>query len=92
MLPLVMTVPAAEWARPKAGRGPAEVAMAIREEFARTLTDVVYRRMMIGLRSNQGRDLYEAVSLIAAREFSWDETQRLSELEALNAYSDSLRV
>ncbi len=70
----------------------AEVAMAIREEFARTLTDVVYRRMMIGLRSNQGRDLYEAVSLIAAREFSWDETQRLSELEALNAYSDSLRV
>jgi glycerol-3-phosphate dehydrogenase len=70
----------------------AEVALAAREEFARTLADIVFRRMMIGLRTNQGRDLYESVSRVAASELDWDETRRQAELRDLAAYSDSLRA
>ncbi len=70
----------------------AEIAMAVREEFARTLVDVVYRRLMIGLSADQGRPLYGAVATIAAAEMQWDDAARRAELDALQGYSDSLRV
>jgi glycerol-3-phosphate dehydrogenase len=70
----------------------AEVALAIREEFAVTLEDIVFRRLMIGLLPNQGRPCYEAIANIAADESSWDERRKKDELAALIAYSDSLRV
>ena len=69
----------------------AEVLLAIRDEWARTLVDIVYRRIMVGLRADQGRDMYAAVADIAARELSWDRGRRQQELDALIAYSDSLR-
>lgn len=68
----------------------AEVRFAIREEFALTLADIVFRRMMIGLWPDQGRSLYESVANIAADELLWDERRRASELRALIHYSDSL--
>jgi glycerol-3-phosphate dehydrogenase len=70
----------------------AEVVFAIREEMALTLTDIVHRRLMIGLSATQGRELYDVVAKIAAAEFGWDETQRKSALNALIKYSDSLTV
>ena len=70
----------------------AEVAMAVREEFARTLSDVVYRRMMLGLRCDQGRPLYDAVASVAARELKWSAADQQAQLQALTVYSDSLRV
>ena len=70
----------------------AEVAFAIREEFARTLTDIVHRRIMIGLDADQGRPLYESIAAIAADEFGWDDAARDAELQALIDYSDSLGV
>jgi glycerol-3-phosphate dehydrogenase len=70
----------------------AEVAFAIREEFARTLTDIVHRRIMIGLDADQGRPLYESIAAIAADEFGWDDAARDAELQALIRYSDSLGV
>lgn len=70
----------------------AEVVFSIREEMARTLIDIVYRRLMIGLAADQGRALYEVVAAIAADEFDWSDDERHSQLEALRAYSDSLRV
>ncbi len=70
----------------------AEVSFAIREEFARTLADIVHRRMMIGLDADQGRPLYAKIADLAAREFGWDEAMREREFAALIAYSDSFRV
>ncbi len=70
----------------------AEVVFAIREEFAKTLADIVFRRMMIGLDADQGRPLYDAIATIAAGESGWTDAEKLRQLEALIAYSDSLKV
>ena len=70
----------------------AEVAFAIREEMARTLTDIVHRRLMLGLDAQQGREFYEAIAVIAASEFGWSAEQMEDELRALRRYSDSFRV
>ena len=69
----------------------AEVAFAVRHEFARTLADVVYRRLMIGLNADQGRPLYRRAAEIAAAEAGWDDSRRDRELAELEAYSDSFR-
>jgi len=70
----------------------AEVVFAIREEMARTLTDIVHRRLMIGLASDQGRALYEIVAAIAASELKWSDEERLAQLEQLRQYSDSFQI
>ncbi len=70
----------------------AEVVFALREEFARTLADVVFRRMMIGLDADQGRPLYETIADIAAGETGWSKEQRARQLDELRAFSDSWRV
>jgi len=70
----------------------AEVVFAVREEMARTLTDIVYRRLMIGLAPDQGRQLYEMIAAIAAGELGWTDAERHTRIEALIAYSDSLGV
>ena len=70
----------------------AEVAFTIREEMIRTLTDIVFRRMMLGFRPDQGRDAYKAIADLAAAELQWDDTERQSQLDELIAYSDSFLV
>jgi len=70
----------------------AEVAFAIREEMARTLVDIVYRRLMIGFDADQGRPLFEMVAAIAANEFGWSDDERHEQLESLHAFADSLLV
>lgn len=67
----------------------AEVVFAIREEMIRTLTDIVHRRMMVGLGADQGRDLYSAIAVLAADELGWTDEQRAAELDTLVSYSDS---
>lgn len=70
----------------------AEVIFTIREEFASTLVDIVFRRMMIGFDADQGRPLYDAIAELAAIEFGWSEDRRASETRALLEYADSLRI
>jgi glycerol-3-phosphate dehydrogenase len=70
----------------------AEVLFAIREEMARTLADIVHRRLMIGLDADQGRAKYEQIAAVAAAEFGWADDEREAQLAALIAYSDSLGV
>lgn len=70
----------------------AEVRFAIRAEMARTLADIVYRRLMIGLDADQGRPLYEEIATIAASENNWSASEVQAQLDVLNAYSDSFGV
>lgn len=70
----------------------AEVVFSIREEMARTLIDIVHRRLMTGLAADQGRALYEMIASIAADEFGWSDSERHAQIKALHDYSDSLRV
>ena len=70
----------------------AEVAFAIRDEFARTLSDIVFRRLMVGLDADQGRPLYNVIAELAATELGWSAEVVARELRDLNDFSDSLRV
>ena len=70
----------------------AEVVFVLREEFARTLADVVFRRMMIGLDPDQGRPMYETIADIAATERGWSAEQRSQQLNELQSASDAWRV
>lgn len=70
----------------------AEVVFALREEFALTLTDVVFRRMMIGFDADQGRSLYTEVAALAATEAGWSPERKAQQLDALTEYAESLRV
>jgi glycerol-3-phosphate dehydrogenase len=70
----------------------AEIIFAIREEMAVTLSDIVHRRLMIGLNATQGRELYDDIATLAANEYGWDDGRRESELAMLVNYSDSLLV
>ena len=70
----------------------AEVVFAIREEFARSLADIVFRRCMVGLHHDQGRPMYTAIADIASEEFGWDSSEKSRQLDELVEFSESLRV
>jgi len=50
----------------------AEVTYAIRNEMARTLSDIVMRRTGIGTLGNPGDEVLQRVAALAARELNWD--------------------
>jgi glycerol-3-phosphate dehydrogenase len=64
----------------------------MREEFALTLEDIVFRRTMIGLDADQGRPRYHAIAAIAAAEAGWSPAQEAQQLDGLIEYAESLRV
>ena len=70
----------------------AEVVFAIREEFALTLEDIVFRRMMIGFDPDQGRLLYDDILSIAASEAGWNPERQAQQLGELVEYAESLQV
>lgn len=70
----------------------AEIVFAIREEMARSLIDIVHRRLMLGFNADQGRPLYEMIAAVAADEFDWTDEERHAEIKSLHAYSDSFGV
>ncbi|MGH8222669.1 MAG: glycerol-3-phosphate dehydrogenase C-terminal domain-containing protein, partial [Woeseiaceae bacterium] len=69
----------------------AEVAHAAREELAMTLIDIVHRRLMIGLDSDQGVSCSGAVAEIAARELGWSAAELRRQLGLLRQYNERLR-
>jgi glycerol-3-phosphate dehydrogenase len=70
----------------------AEVPFAMREEFAANLEDIVFRRMMIGLDADLGRDLFREVAALAAAEAGWDRQTENRQLALLEAHAGSMRV
>lgn len=70
----------------------AEVLHAIRKEFAATLTDIVHRRLMIGLMLDQGRAMIASIVDIATRDLSWDKKRRLRELDRLRDHEERMRA
>ena len=62
----------------------AQVTYAIRNEMARTLTDIVMRRTGIGTLGNPGDEVLEKVAAIAAKELNWDAGKVKQEIEAVH--------
>ncbi|MFA6574769.1 MAG: glycerol-3-phosphate dehydrogenase/oxidase [Nocardioides sp.] len=58
----------------------AQVAVAVRHESARTLTDVLMRRTGIGTLGLPDDEVLEAVAGVAARELGWSDERRDAEL------------
>jgi len=63
------------------GEMPAQALYAVKNEMARTLTDILLRRTGIGTLGNPGSKVLETVVQIAARELKWDTARVDSELE-----------
>ncbi len=82
----------AELVQSGVGTLEAEVRFVVREEFPRTLIDVVFRRMMLGYMPDQGRSNYDEIAAAAAVEFGWPDSERASQLGGLVAFANSLRV
>jgi glycerol-3-phosphate dehydrogenase len=70
----------------------AEVAFAVRQEFARHLTDILHRRTMVGLAPDLGESLAEPIANVAAQELGWSDAQKQSELQLLREYNERLKV
>jgi glycerol-3-phosphate dehydrogenase len=70
----------------------AEVCYAIQYEYAVTLIDIIYRRMMLGLSENQGVDMVEQVADIAANCLGWSKAERKDQVQTVKSYSNSFLV
>jgi glycerol-3-phosphate dehydrogenase len=70
----------------------AEVVFAIRDEFAMSLEDIVFRRLMIGLDADQGTGVYDDIAAVAAAEMGWSPETIKQQLDELTRYAGSLRV
>lgn len=64
----------------------AELIFAFREEFARTLTDVLMRRTMVGLSADRGLGSVERAAQILAQHLGWDPERVADEIEAYRRY------
>jgi len=64
----------------------AELIFAFREEFARTLTDVLMRRTMVGFGADLGLDSVERAAQILAQHLDWDSERVADEIEAYRRY------
>ncbi len=63
----------------------AEVVHAVREEFAGTLADVLFRRSMAGLSADLGRAAMAPAAAVARRHLGWDEARVRAELAGCEA-------
>lgn len=69
----------------------AEVIHAIRHEHAKTLTDIMHRRLMTGLRPDLGRAMSSSIADIAASENGWNRDERQAQLGMLREHESRLR-
>lgn len=69
----------------------AEVAVAMREEFAQSLVDVMARRLLITRRDDAGLSVLEAVAATCAAVAGWDDTRTAAEIAAFRAWVPLLR-
>ena len=73
-----------EWSQPVTDGSPvikAEVLHGIREEMARTLTDVLLRRTELGTAGYPGAICLNTCTAIMARELGWDSQRGVREVE-----------
>ena len=69
----------------------AEVAMAFREEFARTLVDVMARRLLLARRDDAGLSLAVDVATVCAAVAGWDDDRTLAEVEGFRSWVRVMR-
>lgn len=83
---LSLKVPLTSPAAAETGILGAEVLFAFRHELARTLSDVLLRRSMVGLGPNVGLDVDEAAAEVAVRHLGWDRDRADREVQGFRDY------
>ena len=69
----------------------AEITLAVRDEFALNLSDIIHRRLMIGLSADLGAHLTLSIAAAAAAELGWSSEEAERQLGNLNAHNARLR-
>lgn len=64
----------------------AELVFTFENEFCRTLTDALIRRVMVGLNGTCGRDAVERAADILAKRLGWDDARRRRETQDYTNY------
>jgi len=70
----------------------AELAYAVRAEWACTLGDVLLRRTMFGLRACQGLDCIDSIADRVGAELGWDTDRKTAEIAAYRAEVAPMRL
>ena len=77
---------------PVAGVIGAELVFTYVHEFARTLTDVLIRRTMIGLNADSSSHIAERAADVLATRLGWDRARRDREVEDYRRYTKRYEV
>ncbi|MFC7139809.1 glycerol-3-phosphate dehydrogenase/oxidase [Halosimplex aquaticum] len=70
----------------------AQVTVAVEEEYARRLTDVLFMRCTVGFEPCEGRDAVETVADHMATLLGWDETRTREEIDRYETVIDRRHV
>jgi len=62
-----------------------DVRFAVDEEWAKTLADVLLRRLGVAARGHPGRDVVRGVARVLADHLGWDEARTRAEIDAFEA-------
>jgi len=76
----------------RTGAIAAEVIFSLEQEHARTLDDLLQRRMMIGLGPQLGRDVLDAVASVAGDHLGWSDEERDAAKSAYHQRLDRFQV
>jgi glycerol-3-phosphate dehydrogenase len=63
----------------------AQVAYSVMEEGARTLSDIILRRMHVGITGSRGLPQAQKIAEIAGRELKWSEDEKQQHLDEFKA-------
>lgn len=77
---------------PATGALEAEILLAVRHEFAQTLTDVLARRMLLAFEPGHGLDVVERAAAVMGAECGWDEDRQAAEIRGYREWLERLAV
>ncbi|OAE01044.1 glycerol-3-phosphate dehydrogenase [Arthrobacter sp. OY3WO11] len=70
----------------------AEILLAVRHEFAQTLTDVLARRMLLAFEPGHGLDVVERAAAVMGAECGWDAERQAAEIRGYHEWLERLAV
>lgn len=74
------------------GLTKAEVLFVIREEFPRTLSDVMARRLILAFETGHGLSVVGVIADIAAAELGWSSAERSAQIKEYERWLDHLAI
>lgn len=77
---------------PASGALEAEILLAVRHEFAQTLTDVLARRMLLAFEPGHGLDVVERAAAVMGAECGWDDERQAAEIRGYREWLERLAV